>query len=103
MLPQKQYVDPHILYLRDIKEGTFTSKDYHLFKNLNERLRYEYQLKYLQLYNLDVNNLIAFLTARGLTYESFMNIKTMCQRYYNFKKLNRKSKNKIKLSVSTDK
>jgi hypothetical protein len=45
MIPEKKYVDPHILYLRDIMEGTFTPKDYHLFKNLNERERYEYQIK----------------------------------------------------------
>lgn len=37
MIPEKQFVDPHILYLREIKEETFTPKDYHLFRELNEQ------------------------------------------------------------------
>lgn len=102
MIPQKQFVDPHILYLRDLKEGTFTPKEYHLFKELNEAAKHEYYRKSVQLYNLDVTNLLTFLASRGLTYESFQYIKSISQTYYSFMKNQKKSKTQKILSIETD-
>jgi hypothetical protein len=67
MVPQKTYLHPNALYLRDTVNGSITKDMMGLYKKLSEDQKKTYRKRSTEMKKNDLKNLEEFLAKRNLS------------------------------------